>query len=314
MSSSERRAVTVLLLLGALGCPEPVDPASLLVPLPPLTDAGGPLFAAPIAAPADAGLPAPARVETLDAIVFEFGGKAEVRRAGAEDWVELAVGDAVRVDDEVRTSPDGHLEMRFGAARVQVHEGSELTLKFLEARAIRAEVRGLASGDAADGGELTFEGRGTGVVAVARGQLSLDANERRSVASSTSGGARLTSGGSTVDVKAGEQAIAQGASLSRSGKIPKKVSLSVSGPSQLETNQPTVVLKGRASPYARVLVAGQRVEPAADGAFEAKVALKRGSQSIWIVAIDPLGRRKTEKRQITFDPNAPTVSGKVEYR
>jgi hypothetical protein len=264
----------------------------------------------------DAGVqPAPGRVEKLDAIVFELSGRAEVRRAGADEWVTLAVGDAVRVEDEVRTSPEGQLEMRFGAARIQVHEGSELTLRFLEAHAIRAEVRGLASGEAPDGGELSFEGRGTGVVAVANGgQLSLDANERRAWASSLSGGVRLSSGGATVQVPPGELAMAQGSSVTRPAPIPKRVALTVNWPTQTETNQPALVLKGRASPYARVLVLGRRVEPSADGSFEAQVALKRGSQLVLVLAIDPLGRRAIERRSITFDPNAPSITGKVEYR
>lgn len=311
-SRTEPRALALLLVLGALGCPESAAPP--LVPLPPLTVA--PAAPSPPAAPEDAGIPLPPeppRVETLDAIVFEFAGQAEVRRAGTGEWVALAVGDAVRVSDEVRTSADGSLQMRFGEARIQVREGSELTLRILEARAVRAEVRGLASGQAADGGELTFEG--SGAVAVVRGgQLSLDANGDRAVASSLSGDASLTSGGATIEVRPGQLATAQGASIPKRTAIPKRVALQVNWPTEAETNQPSLVLRGKASPSARVLVLGRRIEPAADGSFQTQVALKRGRQSIQVVAIDPLGRRKSEKRQITFDPNAPSVSGKVEYR
>lgn len=306
-SKTERRALAVWLLLGTLGCP---DSEPLLLPPPPLSVS--PAIASDAGAPAAAVAVAPIRVQTLDAVVFEFGGKAEVRRGGAGDWVELAVGDAVRVSDEVRTSADGHLEMRFGAARIQVQEGSGLTLKFLEARAIRAEVRGVVSGNAPDGGELTFEGNG--VVAVAKGQLSLDANDQRSVVSSTSGGARLTAGGSTIDVPSGESVTAKGANLSRSTPVPKRVLLKVDWPKRGETNQPFVLVKGRAGTLARVLVMGRRVEPAADGTFETRVELKRGAQSVSVLAIDPLGRRATDQKKITFDPNAPAVSGKVEYR
>lgn len=305
-SRTERGAIAVWLLLAGLGCPDASTPI-LVEPPPAAADSG---IQAPSLPP---GLPPPTRVETLDAIVFEFGGKAEVRRGGAGDWVDLAIGDAVRVEDEVRTSGDGHLEMRFGEARIEVHEGSELTLRFLDARAIRAEVRGLASGDAADGGQLTFEGKGTGVVAVGNGQLSLDSNDRRSVASSLSGGTTLTSGGTTVELQPGQLAMVQGAALTKV-PIPKKVSLKVGWPAQIETNQQALTVKGSVSAYSRVLVAGRRVEAAADGTFQTQVILKEGSQKISVVAIDPLGRRATEKRQITFDPNAPSVRGKVEYR
>jgi len=299
--------VAALLLLAALGCPEPVE----LAPLPPATVS--PAMAVVEIADAGAAAIGAVRVEKVDAIVFEFDGKAEVRRGGTGEWVALAVGDAVRVSDEVRTSADGNLEIRFGDARIQVHEGSELTLNFLEARAIRAQVRGRVSGETPDGGELAFEGGG-GVATGHGGQLSLDANDRRAVASSLFGGASLTAGGATVDVQPGELATAQGTSITRPAKFPKRVLLSVNWPDRRETNQAALVIKGQTSASARVLVMGRRVEPAADGSFQAEVALKRGSQGVWVVAIDPLGRRKREQRQITFDPNAPSVSGKVEYR
>ncbi len=311
-SRIERPAIAAWLLLWALGCPGSAPPV--------LIDAPGLTVAAPVPLPEDASTaPGPdagagPRVETLDALVFEFAGKAEVRRGGTGDWVALSVGDAVRVSDEVRTSADGNLEMRFGDARIQVREGSELTLKFLEPRAIRAEVRGLASGETPDGGELTFEGSG-GVRAVSRGgQLTLDANDRRALASSASGGVQLTVGDETVVVPAGQQAIAQGTAISRPGKIPKKVALKVGWPAQAETNQAELVVKGRVSASARVLVMGLRVEPNADGTFETRVRLERGAQVIRVLAIDPLGRRASDKRKITFDPSAPTVRGKVEYR
>ena len=303
-SRTELRALAAL-LLGALGCPEPSEPPLLVPPPPEVTAAIKPAVVAP----------APPKAEQLDAIVFEFGGKAEVRRAGSEEWLTLSVGDAVRVSDEVRTSGDGHLEIRFGEARIQVHEDSELTVTFLEAHAVRAEVHGLASGSTPDGGQLTFEGRGSGVSIVSTGgQLSLDANERRALASSLTGGARLSSDGGTVQLRAGEVSTAEGGAISKPVPIPKRVTLAVSWPAQAETNQPALVLKGRASAHAQVLVMGRRVEPAGDGTFEAHVPLKKGSQSVWVLATDPLGRRATDKRQITFDPNAPAISGKVEYR
>jgi hypothetical protein len=309
-SKTERRALALVLLLGVSGCPEP-EP--LLLPPPP------PSVIRSMDADAGAGA-GPERIETLSAVVFEFDGKAQVLRKGTGEWVDLAFGDAVRVDDQVRTSADGHLEMRFGDARIQVQEGSELALKFLDARAIRADVKGVVSGNATDGGELTFEGRGTGVVAVSNGQLSLDANDQRAVVSSLSGGARLTSDGSTVQLAAGESVTArQGAGLARPSAGGKKVLLKMAWPHQAETNQQVLVVKGKASANARVLVMGRRVEPGADGSFEAKVELKRGPQVISILAIDPLGRKTTEKRKIkkrkiTYDPNAPSVRGKVEYK
>ena len=304
-SKTERLAIAVVLLIGTVGCP---DDEPLLLPPPPLIA----MPSIDVDAGTGSGAAAPVRVETLDAVVFEFGGKAEVRRGGQGEWLELAVGDAVRVTDEVRTSADGHLEMRFGAARIQLKEGSELTMKFLDARAIRADVRGVASGQAPDGGDLTFDANG--VVATASGQLSMDSNGRRSVFSSTSGGVRLTSGGATIELKPGESATAQGGELSRTVTGSKKVPLKIVWPARAETNQQVLVVKGHANPNARVLVMGRRVEAAADGSFETKIELKRGSQIISIVAIDPLGRQATDKRKITFDPNAPSVRGKVEYR
>ena len=86
-------------------------------------------------------------------------------------------------------------------------------------------------------------------------------------------------------------------------------------PTETVTNVAEVTLKGRASPLARVLVAGRKVEIAADGTFAGTVTLKRGRQNVAVVVLDAFGRQATRTRQFTLDPDAPRIKGRVEpYR
>ena len=91
-------------------------------------------------------------------------------------------------------------------------------------------------------------------------------------------------------------------------------SIEVRCPAETVTNRPEVTITGRASAWSRVFVGGKKVQAAADGSFSAKVALKRGAQSVLVSAVDPLGRRVVRAQQFVFDPDAPSIKGAVEYK
>jgi hypothetical protein len=299
------------------GCEEsrpPAPPTSSVVPAvaTPPADAG--------TSSVDAGAPQPASetpaVQVLSALVFSLGGQTEVKRAGHEDWGQLRIGDPIHVGDEVRTSTDGNVVLSFGDPRVKLEPGSEMTLKILEPRRIRATVRGRADAVAGQS-ELVLEGDGSDAVASSTGGrlwLSSDGRGTASI-SAVEGSASVVSGGKTVPLSDGEfVAVRAGGKMTRPAHIPKRVSVKVNWPHESETNKAILSIAGRASIFAQVSVQGRHVDVSPEGDFVAQVPLKRGSQVIKLAVIDPLGRRAVETRRITFDPDAPDIKGQVKYR
>src|SRR5262249_23158530 len=122
--------------------------AACTKPTPPRAVARLDLDAGGLPAPTDAGVGAQSSAAAglagpgESALVLSVGGVVEVQRGGKGEWLALAVGDPVRAGDQIRTSPDGHLELSFGAARVRVHEGSQVELTVLEPHELRANVTG----------------------------------------------------------------------------------------------------------------------------------------------------------------------------
>ena len=251
-------------------------------------------------------------------MVLNFGGTVEVQRAGTDEWVSLKMGDPLRAGDKIRTSADGHLEFAFDVARMKVQESSEVTLKMLDLKMIRAEVTGHAEAEVPEGhGSIALEGRGGNAVASIKGgrfSLYSDGKGTTSVGS-LDGIASLASGSRTVSLKSGEFSAAKGgASPSRPAKIPKRVTLRVSWPTETEVNKSIFSLRGKASVLARVIIHGGTVKSDADGSFVAEVTLRRGTHRVSVAAVDPLGRRAADSREMTFDPDAPDIKGQVEYR
>ena len=289
----------------ALGCSEKAAPP----PAPAVqVPAAPPVAAAPAL---DAGV----QVEhdgTAASVVGITAG-ADVKRQGSEEWVALSLGDAVRVGDQVRTPAGGGVELSFDVARVRVSEDSQLELTMLTAREVRANLSGAGEAELPEGQQELAFGVGAAVASARAGRMALHFDGKTATASAIEGTANFTLGDKTVALRPGEFASVRGQSLSRAAKLPAAVKLDVAWPQRSETNKSEVSFKGRASPFARVLVAGRRVEAAADGSFEAKVPLKRGKQTVTVVAVDPAGRRVTKSKQFVMDPDAPSIKGRVEY-
>ena len=75
------------------------------------------------------------------------------------------------------------------------------------------------------------------------------------------------------------------------------------------------LFKSCASPLARVLVDGRKVEIASDGTWASTLTLKRGRQNVTVVVLDAFGRQAKRTKLFTLDPDAPRIKGRVEpYR
>lgn len=281
----------------ALGCPEAPAP----VPPPP----------PPVAVVVDAGAPQAEESERLPALVLNLSGAVEVLRKGSTEWISLAVGDPVQVGDKVRMAADGQLELSFDVAQIKMHEGSDLELTLLDPREVRLEVTGTVEVEV-PGGEASISGGGH--VARSRGgRVSFSYDGRTATAGALAGGASLTSHGQTVALGEGEFAMTRDTGLTRAAKMPRTFTLEVAWPPGTETNQPGLSIRGKVSGRARVVVGGRRVEPAADGSFEGKVALRPGRQTVIVSASDSFGRRSAKAHQYVLDPAALKIKGAVEY-
>jgi hypothetical protein len=245
-------------------------------------------------------------------LVVKLDGVVEVLHRGTDAWVALAVGDAVQVGDQVRTPPEGSLELSFDVTEIKVHEESVVEISLLEPKEVRVKVNGSTEAHAS-GGQVSLEAGGAAIHSKG-GRVSLAFDGATATASALEGRATVSVGGNSVELTGGEFATARGAALSRAAKIPSAVSLEVNWPPEVETNRPTLTVKGRVSPSAKLTVDGRKVVPAPDGTFETHIALKRGRQTIIVVAVDAFGRRAVRARQITLDPEAPRIRGAVEYQ
>jgi hypothetical protein len=261
----------------------------------------------------DAG-PAAEPLDDKGAFVLHIAGEVQIRRGGQGEWMALQVGDMLRVGDHIRTSGDGQVGLSFDATRIRVHEDSEVTLDAIDPTAVRISVAGTGEAELPGGkGKVSFAAGGA-VASTEAGRMTLAFDGKDVIASALSGDATLTQGGKTVTLKAGEFVLSKNQGPSKPAKIPKAITLEVAWPEETETNQALFDVRGKVSAYARVFVAGKRVEPEAGGAFSAKVPLKRGKQNVVITAIDPFGRRAVRSRSIVMDPDAPSIKGAVEYR
>lgn len=289
------------LLLLVLGCREAAQPAPTVPPpAQPAQDAGA----------ASSGAQT-ALLESPGALVLSLGGVVEVRRVGSDEWSPLTQGDAVELGDQVRTGQDGHLELSFDVAEINLKADSGLELTLLEPREVRATVTGAADGQL-PGGELSFFA-GDAVASTRGGRVAISFDGRTAVASAMKGRARVTARGGAVELREGQFSVVKEAGPTGPPlKMPKAVALDVSWPPETETNKPELSIKGRASPLSRVSVAGRRVEVADDGTFVANLTLKRGPQKVLVVAVDAFGRRATRVRQFVMDPEAPSIKGRAE--
>ena len=297
--------VLVIWVCGA-ACNPPPAPAP--PPSPP------PVAPAPTPAPAKL---APPRTEIVEAMLLHLDGDATVQRGGSGDFVALKIGDAIRQGDVVRTGEGATLELGVATRRVVLSERSSLSFLILGAKRLRADVAGHVTASNPGEGSLELGAAGSDAVAsTERGKLALIVDGRgRAVATALEGGGRFSGGGSGESLKEGQMSALGRSNLpGRPVSVPRHISLRVSWPPGSATNRPDLALHGTASATARVWVQGQPVDTGLDGTFVTRLTLKRGKQPVTVRALDALGRRATDTRQVLFDPDIPSIQGQVLYR
>ena len=257
------------------------------------------LFLGHSAVPAPPPPPAPAAPDRL--VVGTVSGRVTIRRGGAGGAAEPArPGDELRLEDVVETGPDGAAELASGDRfRVDIEALSAFAVKEITAELARFRLaEGLVLASVRDDPTRAVEVE-AGAGAVARtsgGEVRVLGGDEVAAVAVTRGEAELRSGGASVVVRAGQQAVATAGGVpSAPSPIPASLLLKVSWPEDLATNRRRLVVTGRTSPGAVVALGGKPVKVRPDGSFREVLVLREGRQQIPVAARDAAGRNMVER-------------------
>jgi len=243
------------------------------------------------------------------AVVISRKGRVELQRGQQGDWSDAHVGDRLAPSDALRTH-EGEAEVGVDGVKMRVHEASALRLKDANPSWIRAQVRGSVESEVEAGkGSVDVEVEGSEAHAHSQGgHFFVTADGRGVVAvAAVTGSVNVTAHGKQVEVKPGTVSrVASGAPEDASPAL-RRVLLAVRWPEQRATSKDTVPISGKVDAGSRVFIQGRPVPVEPGGSFRADVPLRDGKQTVAVVAIDPLGRRKQVDTTIVRDQSTPTV-------
>lgn len=275
-------AAAIAGLAAQRGCLRPSTPATTVAspPQPPPKEPNAPVALAPIG------------VTSVEGIV-------ERQAPGASSWSALHIGDALAVEDAVRTAEGGRatLEVANGP-RVALASSTQLSVRDngLGTTRLRLESGRLdASIAETSDTDLQVESRGSAAVAQTRdGDFSLLASgEGQVTIAARRGRVRFSTGNEVVELHEGQQSSALGnGAPSPPAAIPSTLFLKVAGASQRVQRERTSTIQGEASPGAVVRVNGVVATTQADGRFSVLLPLAEGANAIVVVAEDIMGRRE----------------------
>jgi Glucodextranase, domain B len=245
------------------------------------------------------------------AVVISRKGKVELQRGPVGNWSDAQVGDRLAPSDALRTR-EGEAEVGVDGVKMRVHEASALRLKDANSRWLRAQVRGAVESEVEPGkGSLDVEVEGSDARAHSEGgHFFVTADGRGVVAvAAVTGSVNLASHGRQVEVKPGTVSRVAGGGPGPENASPalRRVLLAVRWPQERATSKDTVPVSGKVEAGSRVFIQGRPVPVEPGGSFRADVPLRDGKQTVAVVAIDPLGRRKQVDTTIVRDQTTPTV-------
>jgi hypothetical protein len=259
--------------------------------------------------------PPPARIA-----VSHIEGTVE-RGGGTAPWTALKDGDALALDESIRTGEDGRAVLDVGdAARVQVEPASQFSVRELTREAARVRLDGgrmSATVREGMGASLAVENRGSDAVATSEGgELSVvNTGHGEVLVAARRGRVRLSAAGGSVDVGAGEQSSVHSETApSAPSAIPASLFLKVVGLDKRMQRETSTTVHGNASPGAIINVNGIRAVSESDGTFAAVVELKEGRNAIVVQAEDVLGRReRVDAGQVTVKSKMAPVESKADW-
>jgi len=243
------------------------------------------------------------------AVVISRKGRVELQRGLLGNWSDAQVGDRLAPSDALRTH-EGEAEVGVDGVKMRVHEASALRLKDANARWLRAQVRGSVESEVEPGkGSIDVEVEGSDAQAHSQGGHFFVTADGRGVVTvaAVTGSVNLTSHGRQVEVKPGTVSRVAGGAPEDASPALRRVLLAVRWPQERATSKDTLPVSGKVEAGSRVFIQGQPVPVEPGGSFRADVPLRDGEQTVAVVAIDPMGRRKQVDTTIVRDQTTPTV-------
>jgi hypothetical protein len=278
-----------------------------------------PARTAPATSAAGAALPRTATSTNIFRVT-EALGQVDAYRDGR--WIAVQKGDLLSLQDVVRTVPGANAVLRLGASmEIELREKVEVRLDRLSDAGASVDLRrGKVLARVGHPREnLVITARETRTSNEGPARFVVMAAENGAVAvAATTGRARFTAAGKTVNLDEGTQTRAEpGRAPADPERIPEDVLLNVVWP-EGERHGAEVPVAGQVEPSAAVTVNGAPAAVSADGRFTAAVKLNEGSNVVKIEAEDLGGRKKaaseTLLRPSTKPPKLAPVPGQLWKR
>ena len=216
-------------------------------------------------------------------------------------------GDVLLEADAVVTAADARVEIAGGPYALALEEAGRLEVEAAAPALARVRLAsGLVSARVA-GGALEIAGVPGTSVRSEGGALSVACDGEALSAGVREGRAELRNPVGTVELSAGEQAVArQKQAPSLPSAIPGSMALHVKWPRVWKTNHGRLVVQGATAPGALLVIAGERVTLEPDGRFTHVVALREGEQQLRAHARAVGGLEATaEGPVVVLDTRAP---------
>lgn len=252
--------------------------------------------------------------------VISARGTVQTRAGSKGPWSAVSVGQRLATDDAVRAGRNAEATLRMGnGVEVRLSPRSEFTIRELndEVSKIRLEEGHVTASVDEDGKRvLKVAARGTDAEAESRGGqfgVVTDGNGQLAVATST-GSVKLTAGGETVDVAAGQTSSVTDGAPSAPSTIPSSLFLKVAGLGATKTNQTQVTVTGQTDPGSIVRSGEQVAKVDEKGRFKVQVPLKDGTNTVAVEVTDAQGRTKTQALPpITVDRVKPSIEAETTW-
>ena len=224
--------------------------------------------------------------------VVEVEGSVE--RLRGEAWEAVALGERLRPDDTLRAGTGSRATLAIGdRSRLAVSDATQLTVREITAAVQRLRLtRGRISVDHQPNGARVLVVESEGGDSAARAgaaRFGVVASGTSLAVATEAGAVRLEAAGRSVDVAAGQQAVAfRGAAPSAAAPVPAALLLRVAR--AVAAARGACTIEGAAPPGAEVRVEGRPVEPGPQGAFAVRVAIAPGRRYATVATRDAAGR------------------------
>ncbi len=282
-------------------------------------------LSSPIPALAPDTTPTEAESERLTEIVQDInvvGVEGTVqRRKGQAAWQRVERGDAIRLDDSIRTEEGGRAVVHIGStAAVELDGNSTFTVKDASSTAPRVRVdegRVSATVHGQDGSKLIVEAQGSDAMAESeQGQFSLLTDGHGRIALATEKGrVVLSAKDQQVVVTDGMQSTVQpNLPPSKPQSIPTSLFLKVGKPRSRVTRSKATKISGTTVPGAVVSVNEVRLFADQSGEFSGTIPLKEGRNRVSVGVRHVTGMATSQELPpITVDTRPPKVRSTVQW-